>query len=66
MEQKGNNQPDKSFIQPNNEDEVLNLDELMDVQGGEEGDPTQNCGLGCYLSGMVKKGDTTEDGKGQI
>lgn len=33
-------------------EEVLNLDELMDVQGGIEKDPeTDDCGLGCYLKG---------------
>lgn len=35
------------------EEEPLNLDELMDVEGGKEPeDPVKTCGLGCYLSGM--------------
>lgn len=30
-------------------EEVLNLDELMDVQGGIEKDPEKDeCGLGCF------------------
>ncbi len=35
------------------EEEPLNLDELMDVEGGKDPEePVRNCGLGCYLSGM--------------
>lgn len=34
------------------EEEKLDINELMDVQGGLESEPLRNCGLGCYLSGI--------------
>lgn len=43
-----------------NEEEQLNIDELMDVQGGQE-DPSKNCGLGCYLSGINNTGQDIQE-----
>lgn len=40
----------------NQEEELLDMDELMDVQGGTDTEPVKNCGLGCYLSGIDDKG----------
>lgn len=44
----------------NKEEEMLNIDELMNVQGGQENpeDPDKNCSIGCYLAGMTH---TTHD-----
>ena len=43
----------KLFDGRQEEEEQLDLDELMNVEGGTEpDDPVRNCGLGCYLSGM--------------
>lgn len=34
-------------------EELLNLDELLEVQGGIDSDEdTSNCGLGCFLGGV--------------
>ncbi|MDE5676259.1 MAG: hypothetical protein K2G02_03955 [Phocaeicola sp.] len=43
----------------NHEDELLNINELMDVQGGTDTEPVKNCGLGCYLSGINNTGQET-------
>lgn len=40
----------------NQEEELLDMDELMDVQGGTDTEPVKNCGLGCYLSGINNTG----------
>lgn len=34
------------------DEEQLDINELMDVQGGIQKEPLKNCGLGCYLSGI--------------
>lgn len=45
------------------EEEGLDLDELMEVAGGEKMEPDKSCGLGCYLSGMAGLGTgTNQDG----
>lgn len=45
------------------ENEALDMDQLMNVQGGTDTDtdtePVRNCGLGCYLAGI---GQTTQTG----
>lgn len=44
----------------NNEEELLDINELMDVQGGVQEDPLTNCGLGCYLSGINNTGQGSD------
>lgn len=53
---KGDAVTDCSRHSGNEGEEVLNLDELFDVQGGIEGieeheHMEENCGLGCYTGG---------------
>lgn len=55
MKKKQENQEEQGKKVPGcpQEEERLNLDELMDVEGGTDPtEPVQNCGLGCYLAGM--------------
>lgn len=41
------------------EDEKLNLDELLDVQGGiEDNQSSQSCGLGCFTGAMANQDKT--------
>lgn len=41
------------------EDEKLNLDELLDIQGGiEDNQSSQNCGLGCFTGAMINHDQT--------
>jgi len=43
------------------EEQMLNLDELMDVQGGVEEKDIPNCGLGCYTGGWVDPTKTQDE-----
>lgn len=58
-----------TFESCNEGSEVLNLDELMDVQGGDNREPERNCGLGCYLTGIDQTtqtgGNADEDAAGR-
>lgn len=47
------------------EEQVLNLDELMDVQGGVKEKDTTNCGLGCYTGGIVNPTKTGDEMSGR-
>lgn len=42
-------------------DEVLDLDSLFEVQGGQEGDKETSCGLGCFSGAVPKKDLTGQD-----
>lgn len=43
-------------------DELLDLDELLSVEGGIEDDKgLKPCGLGCYTGGLVKGFSENED-----
>lgn len=59
MQEKKEEKKVTTFRQCNEGNEVLNLDELMNVQGGDDREPERNCGLGCYLAGV---GQTTQTG----
>ena len=48
------------------EDEDLDLDDLMDIAGGEEPDSAKTCGLGCFLSGMNGTPESQNTQNGQI
>ncbi|WP_455669065.1 hypothetical protein [Phocaeicola sp.] len=43
------------------EEQVLNLDELMDVQGGIDEKELAKCGLGCYTGGFVDPTRTQDE-----
>lgn len=48
--------------QPGEEDERLNLDELLDVQGGiEDNQNSVGCGLGCFTGAMSLQNPTNRD-----
>lgn len=48
--------------QQSEEDERLNLDELLDVQGGiEDSQKNIGCGLGCFSGAMVIQNPTDYD-----
>lgn len=48
------------------EDEELDLDDLMDIAGGEEPESEKTCGLGCYLTGMNETPESQNTQNGQI
>lgn len=48
------------------EDEDLDLDDLMDIAGGEEPESAKVCGLGCYLKGMNEIPESQNTQNGQI
>lgn len=60
MKQEKLNEKASDYTNFNNEEERLNMDELMDVQGGQE-DSTKSCGLGCYLSGINNTGQEKQN-----
>lgn len=41
------------YVHYSEEEQVLDLNELMDVQGGIEDKDLSACGLGCYTGGFV-------------
>lgn len=43
------------------EEQVLDLNELMDVQGGMEDNESAKCGLGCYTGGGFTNPSKTQD-----
>lgn len=48
--------------QQDEEDERLNLDELLDVQGGiEDNQNSVGCGLGCFTGAMAQQNPTNYD-----
>lgn len=48
--------------QPGEEDERLNLDELLDVQGGiEDNQNSVGCGLGCFTGAMAHQNTTNRE-----
>lgn len=51
-EDPNNKQPEYTRYSEN-EEQVLDLNELMDVQGGIEDHELAKCGLGCYTGGFV-------------
>ncbi|MCR6509795.1 MULTISPECIES: hypothetical protein [Bacteroides] len=64
MEQKESKKTVEKCDRKNQEEELLDINELMDVQGGTDTEPVKNCGLGCYLSGINNTGQketTSED-----
>ena len=46
------------------EEQVLDLNELMDVQGGIYDKELSNCGLGCYTGGFVDPTKTQDENTG--
>ena len=50
-EKENNKQPEYSNY--SDEEQVLDLNELMDVQGGIDDEELSQCGLGCYTGGFV-------------
>lgn len=46
------------------EEQVLDLDELMDVQGGIDDNEVAKCGLGCYTGGFTNPTKTQDENAG--
>ena len=46
------------------EEQVLDLNELMDVQGGIDDKELSKCGLGCYTGGFVDPTKTQDENTG--
>ena len=46
------------------EEQVLDLNELMDVQGGIDDNELSQCGLGCYTGGFVDPTKTQDENTG--
>ena len=49
---------------PEDEEQVLDLNELMDVQGGIDDKELSKCGLGCYTGGFVDPTKTQDENTG--
>ncbi|MCD7901334.1 MAG: hypothetical protein LUH22_16150 [Bacteroides sp.] len=51
-----------------NQEDILDLDSLLDIQGGTEDhdsdtDTDTDCGLGCFTGGVFRKGIITNEGE---
>lgn len=46
------------------EEQLLDLNELMDVQGGIDDKELSKCGLGCYTGGFVDPTKTQDENTG--
>ena len=46
------------------EEQVLDLNELMDVQGGTDDNEVAKCGLGCYTGGFTNPTKTQDENAG--
>lgn len=53
MKEKRINEEKTNAVRDTAEEQMLELDELMDVQGGIEEKNVPNCGLGCYTGGFT-------------
>ena len=53
MEKKESNDKKPEYINYSEEEQVLDLNELMDVQGGIDDNDLSKCGLGCYTGGFT-------------
>lgn len=47
------------------QEEVLNLDELFDLQGGAEDKQLGSCGLGCFTGAIFNESDGSKDIKNE-
>lgn len=65
MKKEKTNEPKAEYTQYSDEEQALDLNELMDVQGGVDDKDVPNCGLGCYIGGFTNTTET-ENGKAQI
>lgn len=63
-EETNRKQPECARHSEDEEEQVLNLDELMDVQGGVEDKDTAKCGLGCYTGGWLDPTNTKDENTG--
>lgn len=62
MEKKEPNAKKLEYINYSEEEEqVLDLNELMDVQGGVDDKELSKCGLGCYTGGFVNPTKTQDE-----
>jgi hypothetical protein len=50
---KNDEMQDRFDAEKDSQDE-LDLNELMNVEGGEDSEPEKNCGLGCFIGGMTE------------
>lgn len=53
MKEKRSNEEKTNNVCGTAEEQTLELDELMDVQGGVDERNVPDCGLGCYTGGFV-------------
>lgn len=53
------NAKNESIQDGNNQEDLLDLNDLLEVQGGKEEQNPANCGLGCF-TGAVSKQDHSE------
>lgn len=44
-----------------NQEDLLDLDDLLEVQGGKEEQNSANCGLGCFTSAVSKQSRSEQD-----
>lgn len=49
----------------NSQEELLNMDELFDLQGGIDDKLQGNCGLGCFTGAVFNEGSGDKDIKSE-
>lgn len=61
MKKEEENNKKTQWAAPSEEEQVLNLNELMDVQGGTDEQDLSKCGLGCYTGGFIDPTKTKDE-----
>ena len=62
----GNWNNETNYLREEMNDEELNLDELLEVQGGMEDNPNSaTCGLGCFTGAMPSQSTNSHNRDGE-
>ena len=64
MKKEEENGQKPEYINYSEEEQLLDLNELMDVQGGIDDKELSKCGLGCYTGGFVDPTKTQDENTG--
>ena len=64
MKKEEENGKKPEYINYSEEEQLLDLNELMDVQGGIDDKELSKCGLGCYTGGFVYPTKTQDENTG--
>ncbi|MCS3131626.1 hypothetical protein NXW30_01510 [Phocaeicola vulgatus] len=64
MKKEEENGKKPEYINYSEEEQLLDLNELMDVQGGIDDKELSKCGTGCYTGGFVDPTKTQDENTG--